>query len=353
MMATGESKSSEEKQVRKVTIRVPATSANLGPGFDVFGMAVNIWNSVTVERSEEFSMDIEGEGAGILPRGRSNLVIVGLEEAYRVCGKPVPTISYKCQNNIPFGRGLGSSSAAIVSGLLAGFALENHKVSTELKELLNLATKIEGHPDNVSPCISGGLQIGYNHDGDWNSSRVTIPHGLVLVVFIPDHETQTSAAREGLEPVVLRTEAVFNMARAALFVNSFHSGNLDLLRAATEDQLHQSQRGNLHPHMKPLVEVALACGAHGAFLSGAGPSIMAICSGQDGDLICQTGSTRREREVALGMLKKADEIQCGGRVVITSASDRGAHVVPALSDTRSFTNEPLAYVNDKLRVQYV
>lgn len=342
------------EEVRKVTVRVPATTANLGPGYDVFGLALNIWNELSVERSDTFSFDVEGEGANSLPRDGTNLVIRGLEKAYSICQKPVPVLSYKCKNRIPAARGLGSSSAAIVSGILAGLALEKHTVDwNTATDLLNMATDLEGHPDNVSPCISGGLQMGYKHNDAWASSRVSVPHGLLMIVFIPEHETATKEARGVLGDTVKRKEAIFNCARTALFVNAFQTGNMSLLGAATQDMLHQPQRSVLHTHMQPLVDAAIGAGAHGAFLSGAGPSIMAICSGQDGDVICQTSDARCEKRVALAMLEKAREIGCPGRIIITSPSERGAYVVPDLSDNcNPFAKEEGAYNGGKLCVTY-
>ncbi len=143
-----------------VHVRVPATSANMGPGFDCMGLALDVWNELTVERCDVFSMTVEGEGEGNIPLDETNLVVVGLKAAFEDAGKEIPTCKYHLKNNIPFCRGLGSSSAAIVAGLIAGLVLSGHELKVKGEEsLLQLACKIEGHPDNVAPAIYGGLQI--------------------------------------------------------------------------------------------------------------------------------------------------------------------------------------------------
>ena len=177
----------ESKVVRtKVVVRVPATSANLGPGFDTIGMALDIWNEMSVETSDKFQITAEGEGAKDMPFDESNLVCLGVRAAYEAAGKPVPTLKYHLKNRIPYARGLGSSSAAIVAGLIAGLVLAGHQLPAWGKEeLLNLACKIEGHPDNVAPAIYGGIQLGIFAGDRWNTERVNVPPGMQCVCFIP------------------------------------------------------------------------------------------------------------------------------------------------------------------------
>ena len=172
-----------------VTVRVPATSANLGSGFDTIGIALDMWSEISVERAEKFSMTCEGEGADELPLDETNLVCFGVKRAFEYVGEEVPPLKYHCINRIPYGRGLGSSSAAIVGGLIAGLALcgkelqvyGEHSLSAggeraEPEELLQLACEIEGHPDNVTPAIYGGIQLGIKTGDDrWRSSRVNCP----------------------------------------------------------------------------------------------------------------------------------------------------------------------------------
>lgn len=163
-----------------VTVRVPASTANMGPGYDCLGMSLDIWNELIVCRATSFSMEIEGEGADFLPKDERNLVVTGIKKAFEAAGKPVPALKYVLKNSIPFARGLGSSSAAIVSGILAGLSLTGHELAVERQEeLLQLAAGIEGHPDNVAPCMYGGMQLGwYSKDGRWSSEAVHVPRGM-------------------------------------------------------------------------------------------------------------------------------------------------------------------------------
>jgi len=321
---------------RRVTVRVPATTANMGPGFDCCGMALDIWNEVTVERAVSFSFEIEGEGADKLPRDKSNLVVRGLEAAYKAIGKEneVPVLRYWTKNRIPFAKGMGSSSAAIVSGILAGLAIAgfNLQVKGE-EELLQIATAIEGHPDNVAPCIYGGFQLGIHNGKRWYTDRVTLPHGLMCVVFCPDHITETSAARDLLKSQVDVEDSVFNSGRVGLLVAAFATNNLHWLRTATEDALHQPQRSSLHTHLMPLIQAANDAGAHGACLSGAGPAVIAFTGGRAGDVIAQNVSERKELEVAEAMLAAADRINCPGQVLITKPIEHGGYIV---SETVSY-----------------
>ncbi|TMW56216.1 hypothetical protein Poli38472_008864 [Pythium oligandrum] len=327
-----------KKRLTSVVVRVPATTANMGPGFDTIGMALDIWTEISVEilpdhgGSSRIVLTNEGEGAKELPTDESNLVVVGLKAAYRAAGEDLPkNLKIHCKNRIPFARGLGSSSAGIVGGIIAGLALSGMRLPVRgREELLQLASEIEGHPDNVAPAIYGGLQLGIFADERWYSSRVQIPDGLQCVVFIPDTTGPTSVARAILPPKVDRKDAVFNIGRAAIFVNAFRSGNLDELRYATQDMLHQPQRGEAqYPHLYPLIKAALAAGAHGCFLSGAGPTVLAITSGRSGDIFTQKLAERQENKVADAMRQTAASIGVSGSLFITNPEHRGAYIARA------------------------
>ncbi|TYZ59439.1 hypothetical protein PybrP1_012778 [[Pythium] brassicae (nom. inval.)] len=330
---------SDKHRLTSVVVRVPATTANMGPGFDTIGMALDIWTEISVEilppaadGTRRLVLTNEGEGADELPTDDSNLVIVGLRAAYGAAGEELPpNLKVHCKNRIPFARGLGSSSAGIVGGIIAGLALSGMRLPVRGKEeLLQFASQIEGHPDNVAPAIYGGLQLGIHADGRWYSSRVQIPDGLQCVVFIPDSTGPTSVARAILPPKVDRKDAVFNIGRAAILVNAFRSGNLDELRFATQDMLHQPQRGAAqYPHLYPLIEAALAAGAHGCFLSGAGPTVLAITSGRSGDIFTQKLAERQENKVADAMRQTAAAIGVEGCVFITNPEHRGAYIARA------------------------
>uniref|UniRef100_A0A6T2GMA6 Homoserine kinase n=1 Tax=Eutreptiella gymnastica TaxID=73025 RepID=A0A6T2GMA6_9EUGL len=319
-----------------VTVRVPGTSANLGCGFDCIGMALDIWNELTVERAPRFEILIEGEGEAVLPRDESNLVCKGVQVAFDAAGVKVPPLRYIMKNAVPFARGLGSSSAAIVSGIVAGLILCGHELPVEGEEaLLQLAAEIEGHPDNVAPAVYGGLQIGC-YSERWHTERVRVPHGLQCILFIPDFASETSSARAILPDKYDKKDCVFNLSRTALLVNSFSTGNLDSLRIACEDRMHQPYRSESNPHLYPLIEAAHDAGAHAAFLSGAGPSVMAFASGLKGDVFSQRQLERTDKLVAQAMLEAAASVGVKGRVFITSPTEKGAHVwaaTPPFSET--------------------
>jgi homoserine kinase len=199
-----------------VTVRVPATSANMGPGFDCLGMALNIWSEVTISRSDHFEIVYEGEGSEMVPTDESNLLVTGVRAAFDAAGKPMPLLRYHCVNRIPYARGMGSSSAAIVAGLIGGLVLAGHRLPCWGSEaLLQLACSIEGHPDNVAPVIYGGCQLGIHNGERWQSERVTLPAGIQVVLFIPDFIGKTSDARGVLEPTISRQEAIFSIGKSS------------------------------------------------------------------------------------------------------------------------------------------
>lgn len=298
--------------MNSVTVRAPATSANIGSGFDCIGMALDIWNELTLTRGE-FSVSVSGEGADEVPLDNSNLVVTGVEAVFKHIGEPVPGLQYECTNRIPFGRGMGSSSAAIVIGLVAGSAISGADLGKE--QLTVLAADIEGHPDNVAPAIYGGCTIGVlNGDNGWVVDQVSVPDGLNAVIFVPEMMINTHESRERLSDQVSRADAVFNIGRSALLVNALSTGRLELLKYATDDRLHQPQRTGAFKPLPHLVKAALTGGAHGAFLSGAGPSVLALATG---------------REVTIGyeMAETARHFGVDGKTMIMAITRDGASVI--------------------------
>ena len=315
-------------EFRKVTVKVPATTANMGPGFDCIGMALDLWSELTVELSDTFEITYEGEGAGQVPLDDTNLVVMGVRKAFEVAGKELPTLKYHCESRIPFARGLGSSSAAIVAGIVAGLVLAGHRLPVRGKEgLLQLAATIEGHPDNVAPAIYGGIQLGIHNGTRWATERVNCPPGLQCIMFIPDMIGKTSDARAVLPEKVERADAVFNIGRVAWLVNALSSNNLDNLCFGCEDAMHQPQRGAaVYRHLYPLIEAAREAGAKASWLSGAGPTMMAITSGRHGDVFAQSLKERKDRMVASAMAKAAKGVGIEGAVCVTAPATQGAHV---------------------------
>jgi len=321
-----------------VTVSVPATSANMGSGYDCIGMAVDIWNDLTLTRADEFLITCEGDGVDHMPRDGTNLVVKGVESAFRAAGiTEIPPLHYHLTQRIPFARGLGSSSAAIVAGLLAGLALCGHKLDIQGKEeLLQLATEIEGHPDNVAPAIYGGIQLGLfsKYEERWMTTRVPVPHGLIFVIFIPPHgqKSSTHELRQCVPKEVKMEDAVFNMGRLAWLVTCLLTNNTGkYFREGFEDRLHQNQRAEaVYSHLNPMVEAAYEAGASGVYLSGAGPAVMAICAGGSGDFFTQRDtSIRTDALVAAAMNKTAQAQGIEGSVYITHPTSTGGCVVGA------------------------
>jgi len=312
-----------------VTVRVPATSANVGPGYDCIGIAVDLWSEVTVSRAEKFEITAEGEGAKEMPKDFSNYMVVGCKAAFEAAGKPLPTLKYHVVSRIPYARGLGSSSAAIVAGIVAGLVLAGHRLPCWGSEaLLQLAAGIEGHPDNVAPVIYGGIQLGIYNGSRWMTERVPCPAGLQMVMFIPDFIGKTSDARGVLKDTVTREEAAYNIGRAAMLVHSLCSSNLDNLKFGVQDKLHQPQRGEkLYKYLYPMIEAAQEAGACCAYLSGAGPTVMALTSGAAGDIFAQREKERTDILVAKAMIQCAKDFGIDGKLLVTNVVSEGARVV--------------------------
>ena len=297
--------------MHKVTVRVPATTANLGSGFDCLGMALDIYNTVTVERSSEFGISIAGEGRDSLPQGRDNLVARAIARLFEEIKQPMPPLLITCHNNIPLKRGLGSSAAAAVGGLVAANALCDQPLPSS--RLLDLAWELEGHPDQVAPALYGGCQVTVR-DGDTSVvAPVPVPPNLKAVLLIPDFEMPTQESRTALPQQISRADAVYNVGRAALLATALATGALQYLRVATQDRLHQPSRSTRFPAMQAIFEAALGAGALAVFLSGGGSSVLAFAQG-------------REEHIAEAMLKAAREVGAEGRTKITRPSLKGAHI---------------------------
>jgi len=297
--------------LESVTVKVPATTANMGPGFDCLGMALDIWNTIQVELGP-FEINIIGEGHDILSLGRSNLVYRGVKLALEQSGRESVEVSIKSDNGIALSRGLGSSAAALVGGLVAGNEICGRPLSDS--DLLSLAVEEEGHPDNVVPALLGGCTIVVNDRGRLITSQVSVPDDLQMVAFIPDVPIPTSKARSLLSREIDRQDAVYNIGRVGLLVNAFSSRNYDHLSTATQDRIHQPARQKLFPPMKVIFDAATGAGALGVFLSGSGSSILALTRG-------------REMTIGYEMAEAASKAGVGGDVKITRPSIKGAQMV--------------------------
>jgi len=314
---------------QSVTVRVPASSANCGPGYDCIGVAVDLWTEVTVSRASEFEITAEGDGAEEMPKDDSNYIVTGVKAAYETANKSMPPLKYHVVSRIPYARGLGSSSAAIVAGIIAGLVLAGHRLPVWGSEsLLQIAASIEGHPDNVAPVIYGGFQVGIHNGTRWVTERIPSPPGMQCVMFIPDFIGKTKVARGVLKDTISRNDAAFNIGRVAFLIHALCLGNLDNLKWGVQDRMHQPQRAEgLYPHLFPMIKAAEESGACCAFLSGAGPTVMAFTSGASGDIFTQREKERTDYSVAKAMMEVAQTYGVKGRIVVTQASQEGARVV--------------------------
>jgi homoserine kinase len=268
----------------RVHVRVPASSANLGPGFDALGLALALHNEVLAEEASGVTVAVEGEGAGRLGAGDKNVVARGVRMAYEAAGRPFQGCMLRCTNRIPLSRGLGSSAAAWVGGLVAGNALLGAPLDPAA--LLVLATRAEGHPDNVAAALLGGLTVASGAGDDVRAVSLGVPGGLTWVALIPEVTSATSEARAVLPATVPREDAVFNVQRVALLLAALQSRRVDLLPGALDDRLHQPYRRRLFPWMPEVSAAARAAGALGCVLSGAGPALLAVVSG-GGDAVAR------------------------------------------------------------------
>ncbi len=259
---------------RAVRVRVPATSANLGPGFDALGLALALRNEVVAREADGVRVAVEGEGAGRLSSGGDNVVARGVRLAFEAAGRPFKGVELTCRNRIPTARGLGSSAAAWVGGLMAGNALLGTPLSRDA--LLALAARAEGHPDNVAAALHGGLTVSCLVGDRVVAVTLPVPAGVAWVVLVPAVTSSTAEARGVLPVQVPRADAVFNVQRTALLLAALQAGRLDVLGDALDDRLHQPYRRRLFPWMPGVVEAARAAGALGCVLSGAGPSLLAV-----------------------------------------------------------------------------
>jgi homoserine kinase len=286
-----------------VTVRVPATSANLGPGFDCLGLALDLWATITVGRSEP---------------GRDNgpMAAMALTAARRVfseSGRDLPSdLNAGYDGDIPIARGLGASAVARVGGALAANELAGRPLAPET--LLSIATELEGHADNVTPALAGGLQVSVLDGSRVVYVGVPLPTGLRAVLFVPELRMPTKESRRLLPDPISRTDAVFNTGRAALLVAALAAGRFELLDAGTQDRLHQKRRSKLFPAMFALFDAAKAAGAHCAYLSGGGSTICALASAH-------------EQAIADAMLEAAHSRETPGSTIITSPTSNGAEVV--------------------------
>lgn len=266
----------------RLQVRVPATSANLGPGFDTLGLALAYADELTVATRDEpgVAVHVTGVGEGEVPGDETNLVARSAAHVFERVGRAMPGVDIHANNRIPHGRGMGSSGAAIGAGVMIAAGLLAHDATDPLHlgddELLLFATELEGHPDNVAPALFGGLTIAWTGDDGPRVKRLTVHRGISPLVLVPDFTMSTELARSLQPAQVPHEDAVFNVSRSALLVAAL-TQSPELLFEATEDRLHQNYRGEAMPATRNLI-AALRAAGHAAVVSGAGPSILVLAA---------------------------------------------------------------------------
>ncbi|MEA2621149.1 MAG: homoserine kinase [Chloroflexota bacterium] len=306
----------------RVRVEVPATTANLGAGFDALALALGLANVVDVETTDGgrgwVDLEVEGEGAGRLKAGRGNRFVGGLRGGLTEAGIDPDRWSYRIgmHNQIPLSRGLGSSAAATVGGLLAARVLAGPAGAAALtaERVLEIAAGMEGHPDNAAAAVYGGFVVVASMDGAPRAVRFDPPVALVCALFIPERPLSTAAMRAALPTTVPHADAVHNLGAAALCVAAFATGDLSLLRAATVDRLHEPYRAAaVFPELPALIAAAREAGALGACLSGAGSTVIAFAD-----------SEPRAQAAGAAMASTAESLGLEGRWRIARPESRGA-----------------------------
>jgi homoserine kinase len=282
-------------------VRVPATSANLGPGFDALGLALTLHDDVVVRVTDEpgLTVDVAGMGAASVPRNGRHLVVKTMRRTFKILGGAPRGLELVAANHIPHGRGLGSSAAAIVAGVVAARALVvGGAERLDDAAVLALAARLEGHADNVAACLMGGATVAWTQDGTARALGVPVHPSLAPVAFVPGSSASTRAARRLLPDQVPHVDAALNASRAALLVEALRS-RPDLLLPATEDRLHQDYRAIAMPRTAALITELRAAGIP-AVMSGAGPTVLALTTAEDREralTFARRGWTARPLEV--------------------------------------------------------
>jgi homoserine kinase len=298
----------------KITLRVPASTSNLGSGFDALGLAIDLPLTVKFEIGiAGRHIRAQGEGAALLEQEQDNLLLQAFDRACREIGCESPPLRIEMNNPIPLKRGLGSSGAAIVAGLVGANLLLGKKLSQQ--QLLNLANELEGHSENASASLLGGLTVNGAENGVVKLQKFLPPENWAAAAFIPDLEIATHEARRVLPETLPREDAVKNVQRVAVLVSAFAKRDSSLLKFGVQDWLHQPYRKVLIPGFDGILAAAYEAGAFAAFLSGSGSTLLAI------------GSKRRAKKISLAMAQAAARHHLAGRAAVLKFAPKGAHVV--------------------------
>lgn len=256
-------------------VSVPATTGNLGPGFDCLGAALSLYNRFELAIADRFTITAAGEGAAQVERDETNLVYRAIAKVYQHLDRPIPPVAIHTDTAIPLARGLGSSATAIVGGIVGANLLAGSPL--DRLELLNLAIAMEGHPDNVAPALLGGCQLmASNQAGGWEFCDLAWHDDIAIAVAIPNFELSTAKARAVLPKQVSMQDAIFNASHLALLSHGIQTGTPQWLTAGLQDRLHQPYRQDLITGMPEVQRAAIAAGAYGMVISGAGPTLLSL-----------------------------------------------------------------------------
>ncbi|PHJ58648.1 serine kinase [Nostoc linckia z18] len=282
--------------VSSVTVTVPATTANLGPGFDCIGAALKLYNHFKFTRVEEggFSIAVTGEEAQRVQTDESNLLYQAFLRFYQHIEQTPPGVKIEIQLGVPLARGLGSSATAIVGGLVAANQLEGAPMSQS--QVMELAIAMEGHPDNVVPALLGACRLAASGGAGWEICDVPWHQDIIPVVAIPDFELSTSEARRVLPTQVTRADAIFNTAHLGLLLRGLETGKPEWIKTALQDKLHQPYRKALIPGYDAVNLAAVTAGAYGMVISGAGPTLLALTDELHSEAVAAAMSTAWEQE---------------------------------------------------------
>lgn len=259
-----------------IKVKVPATSANLGPGFDTLGLALNLYNTFSFK---EIPKGLEIEGCDNYYANEKNLVYTSMLKTFNKIGYETKGIRIEMDTDIPISRGLGSSAACILGGVMG--ANELAKASLSKDEILEIATEIEGHPDNIAPALFGGLVVSVMEDKNIYYNKIDIASEIKFVALIPDFTLSTTKSREVLPSTFNNKDAIYNIGRVSLLLSALSNGRFDLLKISLRDKVHQPYRKKLIPKVDEILNKCYGLGSLGVYLSGAGPTIMAIVKEDD------------------------------------------------------------------------
>ena len=279
-------------------VAVPATTANIGPGFDCLGAALTCYNRFTFTRNPgevPLTIEVTGTERDRVPTNTSNLAYIAFCECFKHLDQSVPPVQIKIDLDVPLARGLGSSSTAIVGGILGANALAGFPLQPT--DLAQLATNLEGHPDNVVPALLGGCRLAtVNDHGHGTLCEVPWHPEIVPILVIPAFEVPTAKARQVLPPTYSRADAVYTMGHLGLLLRALETGNGDWIRTAIGDRIHEPYRKTLIPGYDAVVQAALAAGAYGVTISGAGPTLLALGSVSQAVAIAKSMSTTWQQQ---------------------------------------------------------